>query len=173
MKEMNVLIFNLTAFFQITCFIITLYYLFISFFGFYKKKKENINESPEKTFALVVAAHNEEMVIKHIVESLKSLDYPRNMYDIFVVADNCTDSTAEIARLHGAYVFERTDNSKRGKGYALDWAFKKIFAMKKKYDGVVIFDADNLASKNFLSEMNKKLKQGYKVVQGYLDSIAK
>lgn len=123
-----------------------------------------------KNFALIIAAHNEEMVIAQSIESLKSLDYPKELYDIYVIADNCKDKTPQIAKEHGAIVCERHDLSKIGKGYALDWMFNKIFKMDKKYDGVVIFDADNLASKNFLKEMNKRLLQGYKVVQGYIDS---
>ncbi|MEW8957100.1 glycosyltransferase family 2 protein, partial [Clostridium sp.] len=104
------------------------------------------------------------------VESLVDLDYPKHLYDIFVIADNCTDKTAKIAREHGAKVFERVNKDKRGKGYALEWMFDKIFKMNKKYDAVAVFDADNLVSKNFLNEMNNHMCEGYNVVQGYLDS---
>ncbi|WP_035290790.1 glycosyltransferase family 2 protein [Clostridium sp. KNHs214] len=151
-------------------FIISMYYLCISFFGIWRKK-DSKEVQPEKRFALIVAAHNEEVVIEDIVLSLKMLDYPNKLYDIFVIADNCDDKTAERARKAGALVFERFDDEKRGKGYALEWMFNIIFKkMDKKYDAVAVFDADNLASKNFLKEMNKKLLEGYKVVQGYLDS---
>ncbi|WP_010235985.1 glycosyltransferase family 2 protein [Clostridium arbusti] len=150
-------------------FIFSVYCLFISLFGFYKKKK-SVPIKPKKSFALIVAAHNEEAVISDIVVSLNRLDYPREMYDTFVIADNCTDNTAKRARKNGALVYERFSKGKRGKGFALEWMFSKIFKMKKNYDAVVIFDADNIASKNFLNEMNKKLCEGYKVVQGYLDS---
>ncbi|MBC2579001.1 glycosyltransferase family 2 protein [Clostridium sp. DJ247] len=148
---------------------ITMYYLCISFFGIYKRKDDK-EVKPNKSFALVVAAHNEEIVIGDIVDSLKNLDYPRELYDIFVIADNCTDKTAIKARNKGAIVYERFDKEKRGKGFALEWMFDKIFKMDKKYSAVAIFDADNLAHKRFLKEMNKKLCEGYKVVQGYLDS---
>jgi cellulose synthase/poly-beta-1,6-N-acetylglucosamine synthase-like glycosyltransferase len=167
MKEF---ILEATMVFQISVFSLTLYYLVISLFGVYKRKEDKSFCKPEKSFALIVAAHNEEMVISHIVKSLKNLEYPSKLYDIFVIADNCSDRTAEIAREHGAKVYERFNESKRGKGYALEWMFSRIFEMEKKYDAVVVFDADNLASKNFLYEMNRRLKQGYKVVQGYLDS---
>lgn len=152
-----------------TVFVISIYYLGISFFGIVRIKDKKVYK-PEKRFALVVAAHNEEKVIKDIVKSLNQVDYPREMYDVFVIADNCTDKTAIKAREYGAKVFERMDKDKRGKGYALEWMFNKIFEMEKKYDSVAIFDADNLVSKNFLAEMNKKLIAGYKVVQGYVDS---
>jgi cellulose synthase/poly-beta-1,6-N-acetylglucosamine synthase-like glycosyltransferase len=150
-------------------FVISVYYLCISFFGLYRKKETN-SMQPEKKFALIVAAHNEEQVIQDIIHSLKRLDYPKELYDIFVVADNCTDKTAVKSKTAGAIVYERFNKTKRGKGFALEWMFDKIFKLEKKYDAVVIFDADNLASRNFLREMNNKLCEGFKVVQGYLDS---
>ncbi|EJP6470826.1 glycosyltransferase family 2 protein [Clostridium botulinum] len=148
---------------------ISMYYLIISLFGIYRKKN-NKNIDDKTKFALIVAAHNEELVIGNIVESLKMMDYDKNLYDIFVIADNCTDKTAEIARKKGAIVQERFDKKRRGKGYALEWMFNIIFKMNKKYDAIAVFDADNLVHKNFLKEMNKKMCKGYKVVQGYLDS---
>ncbi|KMT22571.1 glycosyltransferase family 2 protein [Clostridium cylindrosporum] len=163
-------IYKITYVLQVLAFSVLIYHLGISLFGLYKHKNKKYDDIEDKTFALVVAAHNEEVVIEQIVESLKHLDYKRELYDIFVIADNCNDSTAQIAREAGALVCERFDGSKRGKGYALEWMFSKIFQMEKKYDAVVVFDADNLASKNFLTAMNDKLKEGYKVVQGYLDS---
>lgn len=147
-------------------------YLFvISIFGWVKRKEESAdNYPPIKRFAIVVAAHNEENVIGSIVRNLANLDYPDHLYDIFVVADNCTDNTYKIAKENGAIAFKRFDDKKRGKGFALEWMFDKIFKMDKHYDAVCVLDADNLVSLNFLKEMNKQLCRGYKVVQGYLDS---
>lgn len=168
---MKYFIYNLIVIFQIATFVITMYYLLLSLFGLYKKEDKGAEScEPQKRFALLVAAHNEEMVIGKIVESLLEIDYPKEMYDIFVIADNCNDNTASIARKLNVNVFERNVADKRGKGYALEWMFDKIFKMDKKYDAIAIFDADNLVSKNFLKEMNYKLLQGYKVVQGYIDS---
>jgi cellulose synthase/poly-beta-1,6-N-acetylglucosamine synthase-like glycosyltransferase len=164
-------ILNSTAVFQLSVFAITMYYLLLSLFGLYKKEdKGSENYLPQKKFALLVAAHNEEMVIDKIIESLQELDYPKKMYDIFIIADNCTDNTAKIANSYNVNVYERNVKDKRGKGYALEWMFDRIFRMSKKYDAIAIFDADNLVSKNFLKEMNYKLSKGYKVVQGYIDS---
>lgn len=148
---------------------ISMYYLIISLFGIYRKKN-NKNIGDKTKFALIVAAHNEELVIGNIIESLKMMDYDKKLYDIFVIADNCTDKTADIAKKKGAIVRERFDKKRRGKGYALEWMFNIIFKMEKKYDAIAVFDADNLVHKNFLKEMNKKMCNGYKVVQGYLDS---
>src|SRR5690606_24301726 len=104
------------------------------------------------------------------IDSLLRQNYPRELYDIFVIADNCTDRTAEISEAHGALVYKRFNKNERGKGYALEWMFNQIYEMGKKYDAICVFDADNLVSSNFLSEMNTQLLKGYKVVQGYIDS---
>lgn len=146
------------------------YYFIISIFSFIPKKDKPIVVDKEHDFALVVAAHNEEQVIEHMVESLVELNYPKDKYSIFVIADNCTDRTAEIARKAGAEVFERFNDKERGKGFALEWMFNKIFEMDRKYDSVVIFDADNIVDKDFLYHINEQNKRGFKVVQGYIDS---
>jgi cellulose synthase/poly-beta-1,6-N-acetylglucosamine synthase-like glycosyltransferase len=167
---MNIYLYYITTIFQVSVFVLVSYYMVLSLFGLILRRKKEIKQKPEKSFALIVAAHNEEVVIGKMLESLKTLDYPKELYDIFVIADNCTDNTASIARKHDVNVYERFDKKKRGKGYALEWMFDKIFKMDKKYDAVGIFDADNLVSENFLNEMNAKMVKGYKVVQGYLDS---
>ncbi len=138
-------------------------------FGFFRNKEKK-NYDPKNKFALIIAAHNEEVVIGNLIESMLKLDYPKEMYDIFVIADNCTDNTAKIARGYNVNVCERNVSDKRGKGYALEWMFDKLFKMEEQYDAIAIFDADNLVHKNFLKEINSKMLQGYKVVQGYIDS---
>lgn len=147
----------------------TLYYFIIAFFGLWRVKEDKIL-TPEKTFAVIVAAHNEEQVIGQLVENLHLLHYPDKLYDIFVVADNCKDRTAEIARTKGAIVYERFNDLQRGKGFAMEWMFTKLFGLERKYDAVVVFDADNLVHPNFLLEMNSRLCKGEKVIQGYLDA---
>ncbi len=147
----------------------TVYYFVIAFFCIWRKKENKIM-TPKSTFAIIVAAHNEEQVIRHLIENLQVLKYPRELYDIFVVADNCTDSTAKIARSAGAIVHERFNLEERGKGYAMEWMFSKLFKLQRNYDGVVVFDADNLVHENFLLEMNNRLCKGEKVIQGYLDA---
>ena len=162
-------IYATTAIFQLVVFALMMYYFILAFFGF-KRKSENKNYTPTKKFAMIVAAHNEEVVIGKLIESMLNQNYPRELFDIFVIADNCTDSTAKIARKYGVYVYERFNKEQKGKGYALEWMFDKIFKMQKKYDAVAIFDADNLVSKNWCKEINSKMLEGYKVVQGYIDS---
>ncbi|SPF56966.1 Glycosyl transferase 2 family protein [Candidatus Desulfosporosinus infrequens] len=148
---------------------LTFYYFVLSMFGLYRKQETKILK-PEKSFAIVVAAHNEETVIGPLLENLFQLDYPKEYFDVFVVADNCTDKTALIARNAGAIVNRRFNTDKRGKGYALEWMFHRLFKMERQYDAIAIFDADNLVKENFLFEMNSKLCQGHKIVQCYLDS---
>ena len=162
-------ILSITAFFQIFVFAIICYYMVLAFFGLFRKKEKK-NYEPKNKFALLIAAHNEEVVIGSLIESMLKLDYPKDMYDVFVIADNCTDDTAKIAKTYGVHVCERFAEDKRGKGYALEWMFAKLFSMEKQYDAVAIFDADNLVHKDFLKEMNSKMQEGYKVVQGYIDS---
>ncbi|MBC8014942.1 MAG: glycosyltransferase family 2 protein [Sporomusaceae bacterium] len=154
---------------QIIIVFFTLYYFIIAFFGMWRRNESKIM-TPKNTFAIIVAAHNEEQVIRHLVENLQVLKYPRELYDIFVVADNCKDNTAKIARAAGAIVYERFNLEERGKGYAMEWMFAKLFKLQRNYDGVIIFDADNLVHVNFLLEMNNRLCKGEKVIQGYLDA---
>ncbi|CUP58962.1 glycosyl transferase family 2 [Clostridium baratii] len=166
---MGNIIYAVTAVFQVFVFFITMYFLILAFFGLFRRKEKK-NYTPVKKFAMIVAAHNEEVVIGKLIESMQKLNYPKELYDIFVIADNCTDKTAEISREYGVNVFERFSEDKRGKGYALEWMFSKLFKMDKKYDSICIFDADNLVHEDFLKEINSKMLEGYKVVQGYIDS---
>lgn len=154
---------------QLIIIFMTFYYFILSMFGLFRRPDKKVLE-PEKSFALVVAAHNEEAVIGPLVDNLLNLDYPKELYDVFVVADNCTDKTALIAKNAGALVHQRFNNEKRGKGYALEWMFHRLFKLERHYDAVIIFDADNLVNETFLVEMNSKLCQGHQIVQCYLDS---
>ncbi len=146
------------------------YYFGISIFSFIPKKEKKLDKITDRDYALVVAAHNEEKVIKNLIDSLNSQDYPKNKYQIFVIADNCTDSTAKIAAEAGATVFERTDSECKGKGFALEWMFDKIYKMERKFDSIAIFDADNIVSPEFLKNINLQHNRGARVVQGYIDS---
>lgn len=149
------------------------YYFSISIYGILERlnKKPIRNYLPLKKFAIFIPAHNEEKVIGNIVDNLKYLNYPKDCYDVFVIADNCSDNTAEIAKKGGANVLIRKDMDNKGKGFALKWAFREVlYKEEADYDAVVVFDADNLVSRNFLKEMNNKLCEGYKVLQGYIDS---
>ena len=127
----------------------TIYYFTLSFFGLVYRKKDKKVYEEKHTFAMVVCAHNEERVIGALVENLHLLNYSDKLYDIFVVADNCTDKTAEVARKAGAQVHERFNDTEKGKGYAMDWMFNRLFKMERQYDAVCVFDADNLVHPDF------------------------
>ncbi len=145
------------------------YQLFLTFFGWFKYKPGPVFK-PQKSFALLIAAHNEEKVLGALIDNLQKLKYPRELYDIFVICDNCDDHTAEIARHHGAFAFERLNSKLRGKGYAIEWMLEKLWNFDRQYDAVIMFDADNLVSLDFLTHMNNDLCSGAKVIQGYLDT---
>lgn len=164
------LILYITQFIQAFVFVAGCYLFCVTAFGWKKRKDKYGDIDPCKRFALVIAAHNEDLVIGQVIDSLQSQNYPRELYDIFVVADNCNDDTAVVARRHGAFVYRRFDTEKTGKGHALEWIFDKIYEMSDKYDVISVFDADNLVSQNYLNEMNRLLCSGHKVVQGYIDS---
>jgi cellulose synthase/poly-beta-1,6-N-acetylglucosamine synthase-like glycosyltransferase len=154
---------------QIIIFLFTMYYFLIGFCGLWRKKEKKIL-TPQKTFAVIVAAHNEEPVIGQLIDNLQTLEYPKDLYDVYVIADNCEDNTAAVAKSAGAIVCERTNAEKKGKGFAMEWMFEKLFTFEKQYDAVAIFDADNLVHPKFLLEMNNRLCKGDKLVQGYLDA---
>ncbi len=119
----------------------------------------------ERRFAVVVPAHNEEAGIAATLASLASVDYPAGLREIIVIADNCTDRTAAIARSSGATVLERNDAEHRGKGFALRWCFDRLVAAERPYDAVVVIDADTEAPKNLLRAMNDRLALGAEVLQ--------
>lgn len=121
-------------------------------------------------FAVIVSARNESDVIEEFIHTVDLQDYPSDLIDVYVIADNCSDDTAQKARIAGAHVYERFDNKKVGKGYALDFLFKILRSRKTKYDGYFIFDADNLLSRNYISEMNKVFNRKYKIVTSYRNS---
>ena len=154
---------------QVIILLFTLYYFFIGFCGMWRRKENKIL-TPKKNFAVIIAAHNESAVIGQLLQNLQSLDYPKTLYDVFVIADNCDDNTAEIARGYGSIVCERTHPTKKSKGFAMEWMFERLFKMEKKYDAVVVFDADNLVHTCFLMEMNNRLCKGDRIIQGYLDA---
>ena len=148
--------------------IYTAYYAIIFIFSF-KSIEKRVDYDPKNTFAIIIAARNEEQVIGNLIESLKDQNYPKNMYDIIVIPNNCTDSTDEIARSKGATVID-CSLPIRSKGDVLSFAFDKILNEHDKYDAFCVVDADNLVHPDFLRKMNSALCSGVKVGQGYRDS---
>lgn len=141
------------------------YQFLLSLISLFANKKTEFTSGKNRKFAFIVPAHNEEKIISKTIYSLSGLIYPKKNYDVFVIADNCTDQTAQIARTLGATVLERTNQTQKGKGYALRWAFDKVLAYENEYDAIIVVDADSLVSGNFLEVMNDYLAQGNRVIQ--------
>lgn len=142
-----------------------LYLLLLSILAFFAPLRSSFHTSVIRRFTIVIPSHNEEGAIARTLESLFRIDYPRDHFDVLVVADNCTDKTANIARSMGASVSERSNAVERGKGYALRWCFDRLLAEKNLPDAIVVIDADSIASSNFLSVMNFYLERGARALQ--------
>ena len=127
----------------------------------------------EHRYAVMISARNEEEVIGELIASLKAQNYPKDKLDIYVVADNCTDRTADAAREAGAIVYERFDQVHKGKGFALGYLLHELRADvgESGYDGFFVFDADNIVDENFVAEMNKVFDTGdYAALTSYRNS---
>lgn len=120
-------------------------------------------------YAILIAARNEEAVIGHLLASIRRQDYPDELLTTFVVADNCTDRTAETARAGGAVCWERFDPNRRTKGYALAFLMDRIRETygKDAFDGYFVFDADNLLAPDYVSRMNDAFDAGERIVTSY------
>lgn len=150
------------------CYAYQMFYIAVPFF----KKEKVFTEARANRFAVLISARNESAVIGNLLESINNQTYGKDLVDVFVVADNCTDNTAEIAREFGANVYERFNKINVGKGYALNFLLKHIakdFA-EKQYDAFFVFDADNVLDPNYIDEMNKTFSGGYDILTSYRNS---
>ncbi|MBK8988823.1 MAG: glycosyltransferase family 2 protein [Chloroflexi bacterium] len=127
----------------------------------------NLTSQPASRFVILIPAHNEERLLPDLLQNLAQLAYPRDLFTIHVVADNCTDQTAVMGRQRGAIVHERFDTVNPGKGYALQWLLQRLWHSGEAHDAVVILDADTVVSANFLQAMAGRLARGERVIQAY------
>lgn len=137
------------------------------------RKPKRFPETDQRyRYAILISARNERAVIGQLLDSIRAQDYPAELIDTFVIADNCTDDTAEVAERHGATVYKRNDTANVGKGYALKFVFDRLKEEKGDcyYDGYFVIDADNLLEENYVSEMNKAFAAGHRVVTSYRNS---
>jgi cellulose synthase/poly-beta-1,6-N-acetylglucosamine synthase-like glycosyltransferase len=157
-------------------------YLYLLALAAVRPRSIQPSQQPQHRFAIAIPAHNEEAVIGHTVATWRQVDYPPHLFDIHVVADHCTDRTAQIARAAGATVHERHEEPRGSKGAALRWLFARVLdepilnsqsairnpqsAIRNPYDAVVIFDADTIVHPHFLRLMDARLAQGDQVIQG-------
>ena len=148
---------------QALIWIITIYWIYqlvVSICSFITLKEKPLIEKKNHKFLAIIPAHNEEAVVGNLIESLQKQNYPKDKYDICVIADNCTDKTKEVAEKYKVKVFERheDDPTKKTKGEALRLFLNTLLSdPKMDYDAFFVFDADNIVDKNFIKAMNKHL----------------
>lgn len=135
----------------------TLYKQLLLVIGLLAPKKVYPETETKKRYAVIICARNERLVIGNLIDSIHAQTYDAEKLTVFVVADNCTDDTADICRNKGCVVYERFDKTRARKGWAMQYLFDRI---KEDYgidtfDGYVVFDADNLLHPNFMAELNK------------------
>ncbi len=149
------------------CYTYQLFYLFVPFL---KKDRPHKTAQPHR-YAILIAARNEASVITQLLDSIRAQDYPADKITAFVVADNCTDNTAALARACGAVVYQRHNSEFVGKGYALDFLLTQIQRdWGDVFDGYFVFDADNLLREDYIKEMNQTFCDGYEIVTSYRNS---
>jgi cellulose synthase/poly-beta-1,6-N-acetylglucosamine synthase-like glycosyltransferase len=142
-----------------------LFYLVLSLRVFFRRPVPRPAPGPLRRFAVVLPAYNEETVLPMALDSLKRLDYPKELFEIYVVADHCTDATARLAREAGVKVLEYNEGAPGGKGHAIRRASAEIMAAGT-YDALCFFDADSLAHPGFLAAMSAHLNRGETAIQG-------
>ena len=154
---------------SVICTLITVYFAFTSLGGvLFCKRREREKSAPQKRIAAIIPARNEAMVIGKLVESLLLQDYPRELFDVYVVPNNCSDDTEGVARAAGAKILNATGTI-RTKGDVLRQAFARL-TESGGYDAYCVFDADNLVAQGFFQAVNDALLDGYHVAQGFRDS---
>jgi cellulose synthase/poly-beta-1,6-N-acetylglucosamine synthase-like glycosyltransferase len=144
------------------------YYIFFSLLGFTKMRKPKTSSEPRSRILVIIAARNEALVIGNLIDSLMKQNYPRELFDVLVIPNNCTDRTAEVSRQHGAHVLECTVPV-RSKGEALSFLFQNL-PSELVSDAYCVFDADNVVHCDFLHHMDQARCAGAKVATGYRDS---
>lgn len=147
--------------------LITAYVVFLTAAAYVARKKTN-PDAPPLSVAVAIPAHNESGQIEGVIRTLFAADYSQDKYEVFVIADNCSDDTAERARQAGANVAERNDPENPGKGQALEWFLKTYRERLEKHDAIAIIDADSNVHPRFLPEISASLSHpAVKVVQAY------
>ena len=154
---------NMYYIFMLICKVFVIYFGIISIFSIFGKKKEKTATRKMK-FAALIAARNEEDCIEGIIDTLKNQNYPKELIDIYVIPNNCTDNTAVVARARGANVLQAPESVKY-KGEALNFAIDKLLNNEKKYEAFLVFDADNEICGEFVSSMNNTLLNGFRVAK--------
>lgn len=146
-----------------------LYYFITGLFVFRKKKGKIRKYKPTKKMAVIIAARNEGGIIGHLLDSLNKQDYPKELYDIFVIPNNCEDDTEDVAREKGSHII-KCNVPVKSKGDVLKYTFNFMLNNHPEYEAYCVFDADNIVHPKFLRRMNDALCSGFRVAQGNRDT---
>lgn len=165
MNWINYLFTALSVLFTL-CYAYQIFYIFVPFFKKPKPKNKELHK-----FAIMICARNEQNVICDLIDSIKCQSYPQELLTVFVMADNCTDNTAKVARERDAVVYERFNTELVGKGYALNMLLQNIERdFPEGFDGYMVFDADNVLSHNYIEHMNGEFFDRSSIVTSYRNS---
>ena len=142
-----------------------IYFVIYGLIGLFRKIRYPHDPEHLNRFAVLIPARNEEAVIGNLLDSLKEMDYPDDLYDVYAIVNNCTDHTEDVVRRHGANVL-KCEMPVHSKGDVLKFAFNQLMKQDPSVDAFVIFDADNVVDPQFLKEMNASREEGYEISQG-------
>ena len=166
--EAIVNIFDVVVTFGVLFFTIFSLYYVIFFFNSFRKPKVLPKGEIFYKYAILVPARNEDKVIRHVLTALKNQDYPADKFDVFVIIESKDDPTYNITKKFGyTPIIRKNLVNRRTKGFALQDAINYIKDNNMHYDAVMIFDADNIMDKNYISLLNDAKNQGYQVCVGY------
>ncbi len=141
------------------------YTLVLILIHFFVKEQSHIMPEPKTRFAVIMPAHNEELLLERLLDSVTRQDYPSNMIKLIVVADNCCDETAAIGRANGAFVLERCNLQLRGKGYAIKYALENINL--DEHNAIFIVDADSIVEESTFRQLDLAITDGARIIQCY------
>ena len=145
--------------------IYVIYTLVLILSNYFLREKDHVNREQITHFAVIIPAHNEELLLDRLLSSISQLTYPRDLVKLFVVADNCSDATAAIGRNNGAVVLERYDTNLRGKGYAIKYALANINL--NDCDAIFVVDADSIVEASSMNELDRAIQNGARIMQCY------
>ncbi len=153
--------------------LMTVHFVFFSIVGLFAKKTYPKAKVQHK-YGVIIPARNEEAVVGNLIKSVYKNNYPQDKLQVFVIAHNCTDNTAKIARELGATVYEYNNPNECTMGYAFRYLFDCIredYGVKN-YDGFFLFNADNILSVDYFEKMNDAFDAtgGEKIITSFRNS---
>lgn len=159
MEITPIVVFNIAI---LVFFVLAFFYQFVYVFVVlrYRHAPDHVARALH-TYAFVICAHDEGAVIGELVKSMKNQDYPKELIDVFVFCDGCTDDTAAVARQAGAVVYERPAGGQKGKSWVMDFGLRRVLAdYPNKHEAFIVFDADNVVASDYVREMNNVFDEG-------------